>query len=207
MRPVTDAGGVADLGSEHYESAADVLARAFVDDPVIRYVAKGYDRLPVSAGVLRPILRHGLKYGRVWGVIEGGIVQAASIWFPPTEHPAEFQERFEIEPDALERMGTFNEWADTVHHQAINGAHWYLEIVGVAPESQRRGLGTRLVRHGMALAALDALPVYLNTTSMANVALYSSLGFRVTAEKRVSAQLRLRGMVLPAPFQQAADAR
>ena len=204
---MTDADGVADLGSEHYESAAEVLARAFVDDPVIRYVAKDHDRLPVSAGVLRPILRHGLTYGRVWGVVEGGIVQAASIWFPPTEQPAQLQERFEIEPDALERMGTFNQWAEAVHHRAINGAHWYLEIVGVAPESQRRGLGTRLVRHGMALAALDALPVYLNTTSQANVALYSSLGFRVVAEERVSAQLRLRGMVLPTPFLQAAVER
>ena len=202
---MTDADGVAGLGSEHYESAAEVLARAFVDDPVIRYVANGYDRLPVSAGVLRPILRHGMKHGRVWGVIEGGAVHAASIWFPPTEQPAEFQEHFEIEPGALERMDTFNGWADAVHHQAINGAHWYLEIVGVVPGSQGRGLGTRLVRHGMALAALDALPVYLNTTSRANVALYSSLGFRVMAERRVSAQLRLRGMVLPAPFLQAAD--
>ncbi len=200
---MTDAEGVADLGSEHYERAAEVLARAFVDDPVIRYVAKGYDRLPVSAGVLRPILRHGLTHGRVWGVIEGGFVQAASIWFPPTEQPAEFQERFEIEPDSLARMGTFNERAEAVHHRAITGAHWYLEIVGVAPESQRRGLGTRLVRHGMALAARDALPVYLNTTSKANVALYSALGFRVMTEERVSAQLRLRGMVLPAPFLQA----
>ncbi len=204
---MTDAEGVADLGSEHYEGAAEVLARAFVDDPVIRYVAKGHDRLPVSAGVLRPILRHGLTHGRVWGVIEGGIVQAAAIWFPPTEQPAEFQERFEIEPDSLERMGTFNEWAESVHHRAINEAHWYLEIVGVAPESQRRGLGTRLVRHGMALAARDALPVYLNTTSRANVALYSSLGFSVMTEERVSAQLRLRGMVLPAPFPQAAVER
>ena len=204
---MTDAGGIADLASEHYEGAAQVLARAFVDDPVIRYVAKDRDRLPVSAGVLRPILRHGLTHGRVWGVIEGGVVQAASIWFPPTEQPAEFRERFEIEPDALERMGTFNHWAEAVHHRAISGAHWYLEIVGVAPESQRRGLGTRLVRHGMALASLDALPVYLNTTSKANVALYSSLGFRVMTEERVSAQLRLRGMVLPAPFLQAAAER
>src|SRR5436190_8345632 len=51
--------------------------------------------------------------------------------------------------------------------------HWYLVVAGVRPEAQRQGLGSRLMRHELATADSDGIPVYMETADRANIA-YSS---------------------------------
>ena len=55
--------------------------------------------------------------------------------------------------------------------------HFYVPYVGVAPEGQGAGLGTRLLGRTLERADAAGLPTYLEATSERNAALYERLGF------------------------------
>jgi len=59
------------------------------------------------------------------------------------------------------------------------GELWYLPMIGVDPVAQGRGLGSALLRHGLAACDRDGLPAYLEATNPRNRALYERHGFRV----------------------------
>jgi ribosomal protein S18 acetylase RimI-like enzyme len=59
------------------------------------------------------------------------------------------------------------------------GELWFLPLIGVDPAAQGRGLGSALLRHGLAAYDRDGLPAYLEATSPRNRALYERHGFRV----------------------------
>jgi predicted N-acetyltransferase YhbS len=72
-----------------------------------------------------------------------------------------------------------------LHDRIITGPHLYLAELAVAPEHQRRGLGSALVRHGLERA--DRLPCYVETQTKANVPFYQRLGFELTARASIPA--------------------
>jgi ribosomal protein S18 acetylase RimI-like enzyme len=55
--------------------------------------------------------------------------------------------------------------------------HFYVPYVGVAPEGQGAGLGTKLLGKTLERADAAGLPTYLEATSERNAALYERLGF------------------------------
>ena len=57
--------------------------------------------------------------------------------------------------------------------------HWYLEVLGVRPEAQRSGLGSRLIRPVLERADRERLPCYLETSDPANVPYYERFDFEV----------------------------
>jgi GNAT superfamily N-acetyltransferase len=59
------------------------------------------------------------------------------------------------------------------------GELWFLPLIGVDPVAQGRGLGSALLRHGLAACDRDGLPAYLEATSPRNRTLYERHGFRV----------------------------
>jgi ribosomal protein S18 acetylase RimI-like enzyme len=60
--------------------------------------------------------------------------------------------------------------------------HCYLAILGVDPEAQRRGLGSRLLRPVLARCDRERVPAYLESSKEANIAFYERHGFAVTDE-------------------------
>ena len=70
------------------------------------------------------------------------------------------------------------------------GAHlpdepcWFLDLVGVAPAAQGRGLGRALVMHGLQRAQADGCPAFLETGTLLNVPFYQSLGFQIVGEQQ-----------------------
>ncbi len=55
----------------------------------------------------------------------------------------------------------------------------YLYVLGVAPESQGKGIGSSLVREKLAECDKEGCTVYLETNSEHNVEYYESFGFSV----------------------------
>ncbi len=74
----------------------------------------------------------------------------------------------------------------------------YLHFAGCAPEHQGKGFGGAAIRAGLAQADADHLPVYLETATEGNLALYRNLGFEVIAEWSVTRGLPFWGMLRPA---------
>lgn len=60
--------------------------------------------------------------------------------------------------------------------------HWHLYMLAVAPRAQGRGVGSRLLAHGLARADAAGLPAHLEATTAASKRLYERHGFRETAE-------------------------
>ncbi|HEY4268747.1 MAG TPA: GNAT family N-acetyltransferase, partial [Galbitalea sp.] len=57
--------------------------------------------------------------------------------------------------------------------------HWYLQLLGIAADTQRGGFGSALVRRGLARVDADRMPAYLETTDE-NLEFYARFGFEVT---------------------------
>ena len=67
---------------------------------------------------------------------------------------------------------------DPYHHRDVPPAHWYVMVVGVAPEKQGKGIGRALLQPIIERADTAGQPCYLETAQPANVGLYERLGFR-----------------------------
>ena len=59
---------------------------------------------------------------------------------------------------------------------------WFLDIIAVAPESQRQGLGSDLITHGLVRARAAHCPAFLETSLESNVTFYESHGFQIVDE-------------------------
>jgi ribosomal protein S18 acetylase RimI-like enzyme len=166
--------GAADTGV-----VASVLAEAMLDDPMVRWPLPPDAGIDHALAVFGPLARMYVELDAAWLV---GSDRAAAAWLPPAA-AARFSE---LEPstrpeivasteDAGQRYGEFWDWL---------GAHvpaepcWFLDVIGVVPAAQGLGLGRILVEHGLALAAADGLPAFLETGRAENVAYYERFGFR-----------------------------
>jgi ribosomal protein S18 acetylase RimI-like enzyme len=80
-----------------------------------------------------------------------------------------------------------NDTMDKIHKKRVPEPHWYLMVVGVDPELQNRGVGSALVKEGLARADQSGHPCYLETSEKRNLAFYERLGFVVLEEAKLGA--------------------
>lgn len=78
------------------------------------------------------------------------------------------------------------------------GPHLYGAQLAIAPEHQRRGLGTRLLESWRDELDASGLPVLAITTRAENVAYYESFGFRVAAQAGIGRAFTAWAMLRPA---------
>ncbi|MFB7469402.1 GNAT family N-acetyltransferase [Kitasatospora sp. NPDC056184] len=172
IRPITEAD---------VPAAVDTLTRAFTGYPYIRHVlaADGHEERIRRLHELQT--RTGMAYGRVW-VAED--CRAVAVWHTPDQDLSSAHE--EIGRQAVEILG--DRLAALVLAEQAVEPHlpqeptWFLDSVGVAPDSRGRGLGRAVLAPGMAAAAREGRPAFLATATERNVRFYEGLGFRVTAE-------------------------
>ena len=88
-------------------------------------------------------------------------------------------------------MGATMEW------RHLREPHYYVRDVGVLPEMQGHGLGSKLLRPTLDRCDSEGLPAYLEASSERSAALYERLGFKLTAELRVGGSPPLRLMRRP----------
>ena len=181
-----DAGTVRKATAEDVPRLADALARAFHDDPGWSHLLPDPSDRTTRLRLFFETELRGITVpmGLVWTT--DGLVGAAA-WTPPDawrvpvsatlrEVPPMirvFKSRLPLALRSRLRM-------ESRHPRSPS--HWYLAVMGVAPEWQGRGLGTALMRPG--LEALDAarLPAYLEASTPRSRALYQRNGFVVTGE-------------------------
>ena len=178
-------GWVPELGSPgDVPALAVALAAAFGDDAMIRWPMP--EATPAMlAELFRVILAPYAEAGML-GKIAG--CDGGAAWLPPglAGQFAEVEQstRAAISPltgDGGARYAAFWDWLD----EHLPGEPcWFLDVVGVAPGAQGRGLGRTLVRHGLERARADGCPAFLETGTARNVPFYESLGFKVVAEQQ-----------------------
>jgi len=75
---------------------------------------------------------------------------------------------------------------DKIHKQIMDDKpHWYLWVLGVAPDSQGKGIGSRLIQPVLDCSDKEQISCYLETETERNVAFYEKRGFEVVSEGEV----------------------
>jgi ribosomal protein S18 acetylase RimI-like enzyme len=118
-------------------------------------------------------------------IAEGGA--GIAVWIPPDareEHeaigPAPPGAEAEILGDHAERWAAF--WGWIGQHEPSEPL-LYLSHIGVAPERQGEGLGSALMRDGLAAEDHQGVPAWLETSREDNAAYYERFGFRTVADE------------------------
>ena len=181
-------------------AAAAALSRAFHDDPLQMYVFPDpVERAARSPALFTPLLRYGLLFGEILTTAGGPV--GAAVWLGPAAWEVT-QERAKaagldelptvLGAAAAERFLSVLAAIDPYHHRDVPPAHWYVMVVGVAPEAQGTGIGRALLRPMIDRADAAGQPCYLETAQPTNVALYEKLGFdRVVDTREPQSGLRL----------------
>jgi ribosomal protein S18 acetylase RimI-like enzyme len=178
-RAVTDVP-IRPAGPDRVETLAATFARAFLDDPIVRWP------LPDAPDVADRVRRvFATIYGQLAdeGVIwEAGDAAGFAVWIPA----GAAEEMFDGDTSVLSSLSALTaddaaryrvlwDWIEA----RVPDDVWYLDAIGVEPERQGRGVGAALIRHGLGAAAAAGVDAFLETGVARNVAYYERFGFRV----------------------------
>jgi ribosomal protein S18 acetylase RimI-like enzyme len=162
-------------------TAAETLAKAFVDDPVKLYLTGGR-KLPIAKAMpfFETFLKIQLHHAMVFATPH---FEAVAIWAPPGEWKVPFRKIVQNAPTFLKLYGrrilTNVLVLDTLEKRHPHEPHIYLEFIGTAPEHQGKGMGTQLIQPMVDRADNEGLGMYLESSKESNVAFYARFGFEV----------------------------
>ena len=177
-------------GPGDLDAVADDLNAAFRTDPQFCWFLRD-DAKRESARLrfMRMLVAHiALPSGEVSRPAGGG---AVAIWLPSESlGPNSLIQELRTFPTILHatglgrlgRLAAMRKAMDDLH--PLERPHAYLWFLGVRPEAQGMGVGSRLLRAGLAKVDAQGLPAYLESSSPANVPLYQRHGFEVMREFR-----------------------
>jgi GNAT superfamily N-acetyltransferase len=165
---------------------ADALARAFHDDPGWSHLLSDpSDRTERLRLFFETELRGiAVPLGLVWTTDE---VVGGALWAPPESWRVPVTATLREIPPMVRVFGRRLPLALRARlrmegRHPGTPPHWYLAVMGVAPEWQGRGLGTALMRPALEVLDRDGVPAYLESSSPRSRALYQRNGFDVTGE-------------------------
>jgi GNAT superfamily N-acetyltransferase len=182
------------VSADDIPKLCEVLARAFANDSIARYVLPDDDsrerRLRRLYRVYFSVfLRHGSCY------TDAGL-KGAALWLPPGRYPLSLAQHMRVLPalafavamDISRALRVLNHLDETCPRQ---GMFWYLGVLGVEPIRQRHGLGSNLIRPILSCCDDQGLGAYLETGTESNLPFYSKHGFTVMRESRIKNGPRL----------------
>lgn len=167
------------------DQLADTYARAFVDDPMIRWPMTPSAGLSECTALFRILLESYLELGVVWQL--GDCVATAS-WLPPAA-TAKFADidlamRSHVKVFTVDDGRRYGQFWDWITSKLPDEPCWFLDMIAVHPDHQGQGMGGELIAHGLDLARADGLPAVLETSQHRNVGYYQRFGFDVVAEEQ-----------------------
>jgi ribosomal protein S18 acetylase RimI-like enzyme len=174
------------LADSQIHLAGATLARAFHDDPLMIYaLPEPGERTRLLPDVYARMIRFGCLAGEVYAT--AGALEGVALWMPPNAKWS----RENIEASGMDQMpnlignDAYQRYREVVgrewqaRERDMTGACWYLFLLGVEPNCQRRGLGGTLIRPVLERADVENRECYLETEIERNVAFYVKQGFEV----------------------------
>ena len=162
---------------------ADVLARAFADDPMIRWPLPGDGDVSHRVRATFAVIYENLAdAGVVW---EAGNAAGFAVWIPAGAS----QDMFDSDAAVRDRLAPLTDDGGARYdvlwswiEQRVPDDVWYLDAIGVDPDQQGRGIGSALIRFGLDRAVGVGTDAFLETSNARNVGYYERFGFRVVDE-------------------------
>lgn len=186
MPDVTEAPKVRLAQKGEAEQLGAVLADAFADDPVFRWLIPPHvgNRSHRLETFFTSMSRSYLRLGKPCYLAEDG---AASLWAKPGKWALPVREMaIEAVPQSAAFRGRLplalrtQLQVESLHPK--QPAHWYLGYLGARQTRQGQGLGSALLREVLSQADADRVPAYLESSNERNLPLYQRHGFQVVGE-------------------------
>lgn len=176
-----------------YRQAAQVLGRAFLDEPVSQTVYRGLSREKMLKNLTVDFtgeLSVCIKRGEPLHISQDGEVVAAAAIYPPGAYPLSKLDDLRLlfwtvwahSPYDIRRWMRWLEEAGKHHPQE---PHYYLEYIGVEPDQQGKGLGSMILEELSKRADRARVGCYLETASQINLPLYRHYGFEIVQEEEI----------------------
>jgi len=182
------------LNETHVEPAAETLAQAFHEYPVFTYVIPDeQERKENLPALFRAFMKYGLINGEAYATSGG--MEGITVWLPPG-----FGGGLSGDPgigrEALDRFAYYGGCVYSARKNHAPARHWFLELIGVAPESQGKGYAGNLLKPVLERIEREGLPCYLDTELPENVMLYEHFGFKVVDDIMIpGTEIRSWGML------------
>ena len=171
--------------SSHEGEFANVLSRAFYDDPYYLWIMpNGKRRMAQLLWWMKILLRYTLIYGSIHFTEDH---KGIAMWVGPDEpvlddvkilsmglimYPFKIGIRNFLR--VLDISGQWNK-----EHKKLSKRHYYLMVIGVEPEFQGKGIGSRLMQVGLNRADDEELECYLETVTEEDVEFYKKHDFDI----------------------------
>lgn len=178
---------VVPLTADHYHEAGVLLAQAFANDPLTVYTIPRPERR-----------RRTLEWAHEhWAAMLAGFggffatdgLEGVAGWLPPQHNHSTTlwhlaRAGFLMMPFRFGLSGlgrALHAQADVQHRyrEEVTEPHWILDVLGVAPAHQGRGVASCLINHVLAMADGDHLPCYVVTHNPRNIVFYERFGFQL----------------------------
>ena len=176
-------------GPDDLRAASRVLGEAFADYPWTRWTVDPDDHQErITRLQLLALENLGLPFGEVWLSSLAGTIQSVAVWIdsavpvPSAVHDATDAAVAELEGS---RHAASLAAAREIEGWRPIQRHFTLGVLGTAPARQREGLGGRTLRPGLATADREGVGTFLETSSVSNLAFYSTFGFEVIGHRRL----------------------
>lgn len=189
-RAAHEAAAIGLVAEPDLRPATEVLARAFLTDPLMSWALPDDTRRLERLRRLFFLLGRRLWFQHRLTYVTGGVAGAA-IWVPPERWHVSPLRQAALLPGMVRGVGARNlprllRFSTAMESEHPREPHHYLPVIGVDPAWQGRGLGTALLAPMLARCDREGVGAYLEATSPRNRACYERNGFVATGESRVA---------------------
>ena len=172
------------------ESAAQVLAQSFEEDPLISFILpKQKTHVKTVAKFFSAIGRLAIKNGLAFGVSEP--LEGVAIWNFPDKPSISVSPKdlmiflpllFSYYPIGAQRALPVFHQIEANHKKYASEPHFYLDNLGVLASARGKGLSSKLIRPFLQMADEQKVIAYTDTVTKSNVPLYEHFGFECVEE-------------------------
>lgn len=167
--------------------AAQVLARAFQDDPIYLYIIPDSDeRKRLLPRIFLFRIRYGIQYGEVH--VTSVNLEGVAVWIPSEDvditlwrglQVGGFSLYREVGGRVFSKLNEVQKYSLSIHRHHASFRHWHLSPIGVDPCYQGKGHARSLMSAMLTRLDQEGLPCFLETQSERNVSIYKRYGFEV----------------------------
>ena len=183
------------LEESHVEKAGEVLARAFMNDPLFSYfIPDTEERKQVLPFIFQSMVRYGILYGEAYSVSLN--FEGVAVWLPSEQAEMTMWRMFrskgfsliykKLSRQSRNKMMDYYKESSKLHQKNANFPHWYLLFIGIESNFQGKGYATKLLKPMLKRFEKEKLPVYLETQNDSNVPFYEHFGFKVLKKIKIA---------------------
>ena len=172
------------LSPNDLSAIADVAMAAFLDDPFFTFLSPSERQRRRGLRIFFGSFVRYLGPGRaVWVARHDGAIVGISAWAEPEKYPAPFRDQILQSLQAFRALFVRPKalidglrYIMAIDHEHPKEPVWYLALLAVIPDHQRKGMGKELMAPVLEICDREGYDVYLETQKEDNLAYYRRVG-------------------------------